>query len=88
MSGSVADVEKPSDASHRWRRTRAMASTKVADTTNHNVITAHRYREAKLVVYRTVGGSQLARLVSRCPTAIGAGEYVSRSRRVIITLVQ
>ena len=29
MSGSVADVEKPSDASHRWRRTRAMASTKV-----------------------------------------------------------
>ena len=25
VSGSTADVEKPSDASHRWRRTRAMA---------------------------------------------------------------
>ena len=31
MSGSATDSEKPSDASHRWRRTRAMASTKVGD---------------------------------------------------------
>ena len=26
MSGPAADSEKPSDASHRWRRTRARAS--------------------------------------------------------------
>ena len=26
MSGSATDSEKPSDASHRWRLTRAMAS--------------------------------------------------------------
>ena len=31
MSGSATDSEKPSDASHRWRRARAMASTKVGD---------------------------------------------------------
>ena len=31
MSGSVTDVEKPSDSSHSWRLTRAMASTKVGD---------------------------------------------------------
>ena len=31
MSGSATDSEKPSDASHRWRLTRAMASTKVGD---------------------------------------------------------
>ena len=29
--GSATDSEKPSDASQRWRRTRAMASTKVGD---------------------------------------------------------
>ena len=28
MSGSATDSEKPSDASHRWRRARAMASAK------------------------------------------------------------
>ena len=87
MSGSVADVEEPSDASHRWRRTRAMASTKVADTTNHNVVNAHRYREAKLVVYRTVGGSQLARLVSRCPTVVGTDENVGRPGRMIVEFI-
>ena len=31
MSGSATDSAKPSDASQRWRRTRAMASTKVGD---------------------------------------------------------
>ena len=31
MSGSATDSEKPSDAGHRWRRTRVMASTKVGD---------------------------------------------------------
>ena len=31
VSGSGADSEKPSDASYRRRRTRAMASTKVGD---------------------------------------------------------
>ena len=31
LSVLTADSEKPSDASHRWRRTRAMASTKVGD---------------------------------------------------------
>ena len=31
MSELATDVEKPSDASQRWRRTRAMASTKVGD---------------------------------------------------------
>ena len=31
MSGSPADSDKPSEVSHRCRRTRAMASTKVGD---------------------------------------------------------
>ena len=31
ISGSAAVSEKPSDISHKWRRTRAMASTKVGD---------------------------------------------------------
>ena len=34
-SWSAVDSEKPSDASHRWRRTRAMASTKVGDGLSH-----------------------------------------------------
>ena len=29
MSGPAADSEKPSDASHRWRRTRARASVAI-----------------------------------------------------------
>ena len=87
MSGSVADVEEPSDASHRWRRTRAMASTKVADTTNHNVVTAHRYREAKLIVQLTVGSRQFARFVGRCPTVFGTDENVGRPGRMIVEFI-
>lgn len=31
VSVSATDVEKPSDTSHSWRRTEAMASTKMGD---------------------------------------------------------
>ena len=73
MPGPAADSEKPPGASHRWRRTRAMASTKAGDSLSYQAA-------VRWVMGRRFCNEWAARVVQeKSPIRIGVVRAMARS---------